>query len=199
MGQHSPTWRTGDHLPWCDAGQHERWLADMLRDARDHGGSDEVVFINAWNEWAEGTYLEPDEQHGHAWLEATKNAIESVGGGSNRATSRPVLAIDSDPTPADIARLSRNRKRARNRQQLNTLRIRAGNFMRRPGKLAKIRKHGSGRHARCGQADADRQLTRRNPRWSRSGGSRVAAGVPDIRFSSWATMHASGRFPDASS
>ena len=123
--------------------RYERWLADMLRDARDHGGSDEVVFINAWNEWAEGTYLEPDEQHGHAWLEATKNAIESVGGASNRATSRPVLAIDSDPTPADIARLSRNRKRARNRQQLNTLRIRAGNFMRRPGKLAKIRKHGS--------------------------------------------------------
>ena len=124
--------------------RYRRWLESMLNDAIEHGGPDEVVFINAWNEWAEGTYLEPDEHNGHAWLEATKAAIESVGGETGRIASRPVIAVDSDPTPRDIARLSRNRKRARNRQQLNTLRIRAGNFMKRPGKLAKLRKHGSG-------------------------------------------------------
>lgn len=37
---------------------------------------DNVMFINAWNEWAEGTYLEPDEKYGRTFLEISKEVVD---------------------------------------------------------------------------------------------------------------------------
>ena len=43
---------------------------------RRHFAPDErFIFINAWNEWGEGTYLEPDKPYGYAALNALSRAI----------------------------------------------------------------------------------------------------------------------------
>ena len=53
-----------------------RWLRSVIRQEQARtDGADKLVFVNAWNEWAEGTYLEPDRDFGRGWLEAVRSAL----------------------------------------------------------------------------------------------------------------------------
>lgn len=54
------------------------WLAAALRRSLANPACDGMVFINAWNEWAEGTHLEPCRWYGHAHLAACRGAICDV-------------------------------------------------------------------------------------------------------------------------
>jgi lipopolysaccharide biosynthesis protein len=58
---------------------YEVWLRRLLDyTRRHHQGDHRLLFVNAWNEWAEGTYLEPDEKFGYRFLEATARAVFGV-------------------------------------------------------------------------------------------------------------------------
>jgi len=56
---------------------YKQWLSGAIENTLSRFSGDErIVFVNAWNEWAEGNHLEPDEKFGHGYLEATKRALE---------------------------------------------------------------------------------------------------------------------------
>ena len=58
---------------------YQSWLQGLIRHARAHPVLGEtLVCINAWNEWAEGAYLEPDVHFGAAYLNATSRAVAGL-------------------------------------------------------------------------------------------------------------------------
>lgn len=54
-----------------------KWLRHILHTFQPYSEEENFVFVNAWNEWAEGNHLEPDQKWGLGYLEETKKAIES--------------------------------------------------------------------------------------------------------------------------
>lgn len=55
---------------------YSEWLKDIILHTKNNNKKNEqFVFINAWNEWAEGAHLEPDRKYGYSYLEKTREAI----------------------------------------------------------------------------------------------------------------------------
>lgn len=71
---------------------YREWLAHArkMEDARQT--STGLVFINAWNEWAEGAYLEPDASWGLNFLEATRRGCAPLPAASRTHLGAPSRA-----------------------------------------------------------------------------------------------------------
>lgn len=75
---------------------YEYWLSSTIDIVQRSNKGDQLVFINAWNEWAEGCHLEPDRWFGHSFLQATLNARN----GLRRFTAFPDTDLPhTDETP----------------------------------------------------------------------------------------------------
>ena len=101
----TPSWdntprrrRDGVVLTGSTPERYERWLAACLARAAVDGGEESLVFVNAWNEWAEGNHLEPDARAGRGYLEATRRAVERAA--ATRTTATPATATTAATSTA---------------------------------------------------------------------------------------------------
>lgn len=79
--------------------KYEAWLQEIVsRTLQEREGDERIVFINAWNEWAEGNHLEPDQKYGHRYLEATRRALVRPDQQVAHATDAPLPAASPQPS-----------------------------------------------------------------------------------------------------
>lgn len=90
---------------------YREWLSRAIADtaSRFEEPDQRLVFVNAWNEWAEGAHLEPDASYGYAWLQATRDALE--GQAVRRTDRRRIVIVSHDAHPHGAQLLAMNMAR----------------------------------------------------------------------------------------
>ena len=76
---------------------YETWLRETVARFEPFGAEENLVFVNAWNEWGEGNHLEPCERWGRAYLEAHARVVADL-----RSAIRTRTPTAADPRTASL-------------------------------------------------------------------------------------------------
>ena len=79
-----PSWDTearkpgkGDSFAGAEPVTYANWLQDACTYTAGRRKEEQIIFVNAWNEWAEGAHVEPDRRFGYGFLHATANILRN--------------------------------------------------------------------------------------------------------------------------
>lgn len=135
---------------------YREWLSRAIADtaSRFEEPDQRLVFVNAWNEWAEGAHLEPDASYGYAWLQATRDALE--GQAVRRTDRRRIVIVSHDAHPHGAQLLALNMARTFGEMGFDTDMIVLGDgpLLPRFAEMAKV--HRIDLRAESGRAVLDR-------------------------------------------
>ena len=71
---------------------YKQWLSSIVNKVYSnpkYNTDEKIVFVNAWNEWAEGTHLEPDQKFGYGYLQTTYDVLENYDFQPKNLTVKP--------------------------------------------------------------------------------------------------------------
>ena len=62
--------------------KHVRHALEVVKNKKDEH---KIIFLQSWNEWGEGNYMEPDRKWGHAYLDVLRDEIVENNGDTDKA------------------------------------------------------------------------------------------------------------------
>jgi hypothetical protein len=112
-GRFWPTVMAGwDRRPWTKdqdlvrTGMTPELFGDSLRRGLGAVNAQKMLLVEAWNEWGEGSVLEPDQGNGFAYLEQVRDAI-APGAGAHTDPTPDTVGVPRPQYPMDLPAKSR--------------------------------------------------------------------------------------------
>ena len=100
----------------------------------------EFLFINAWNEWGEGMYLEPDEKNGYGYLNSVREIVEknikgekSIDNTNAYFINDKEFQMDKDIQQESLQRLARHDKLLDNWMRIRDYNINFAGYFKKYG------------------------------------------------------------------